>query len=63
MKSAEGEDLAGMSPEARTRAAIMELGPTFIKLGQIFSTRADLLGPELAAELSKLQSNTPADPP
>lgn len=62
MQSAEGEDLAEMSREARIRGAIMELGPTFIKLGQIFSTRADLLGPELAAELSKLQSNTPADP-
>ena len=63
MQSAEGESLADMSQEARIRAAIMELGPTFIKLGQIFSTRADLLGPELAAELSELQSNTPADPP
>jgi len=63
MQSGEGEDLVGMSREARIRAAILELGPTFIKLGQIFSTRSDLLGPELAAELSKLQSNTPADPP
>lgn len=63
MQSSQGEALSGMTREARIRAAIMELGPTFIKLGQIFSTRADLLGPELAAELSKLQSNTPADPP
>ena len=39
----------------RLRAALEELGPTFAKLGQILSTRADLLSPELVAELEKLQ--------
>ena len=36
-----------------------DLGPTFIKLGQILSTRADLLGPEYQAELAKLQDDAP----
>jgi ubiquinone biosynthesis protein len=49
--------------ETRVRLALTELGTTFIKLGQMLSTRGDLIGPELAAELSKLQSRTPADPP
>jgi ubiquinone biosynthesis protein len=37
--------------------AIEELGTTFVKLGQILSTRADLLPPEYTEELSKLQSS------
>ena len=51
---------AGM-PE-RIRGALAELGPTFIKFGQVLSTRQDLVGIEIAAELGKLQSGTPADP-
>ena len=45
------------------RMALTELGTTFIKLGQILSTRPDLVGPEMAAELTKLQADTPADDP
>jgi ubiquinone biosynthesis protein len=41
--------------EARVRMALEELGPTFIKLGQVVSTHPDLASPELIAELSKLQ--------
>ncbi len=41
----------------RIRAALEELGPTFAKLGQILSTRSDLISPELIAELEKLQDN------
>ena len=41
------------------RAALEELGPTFAKLGQILSTRPDLLPPEFIAELSKLQDDVP----
>lgn len=48
--------------EARIRLAFTELGTTFIKLGQVLSTRRDLIGKELAEELSKLQANVPADP-
>ena len=47
----------------RLRLALTEMGPTFIKLGQVLSTRADLVGPEIADELRKLQADTPADPP
>jgi predicted unusual protein kinase regulating ubiquinone biosynthesis (AarF/ABC1/UbiB family) len=41
------------------RGALEELGPTFAKLGQILSTRPDLLPPEFIAELSKLQDDVP----
>jgi ubiquinone biosynthesis protein len=44
------------------RSALEELGTTFIKLGQILSTRADLLPPDYLAELSKLQDSTPVVP-
>jgi len=40
---------------ARLRLALEELGPTFIKLGQLLSTRSYLLPPDYAAELAKLQ--------
>ncbi|XAH24269.1 AarF/UbiB family protein [Xylophilus sp. GW821-FHT01B05] len=40
----------------RVRQAIEQLGPTFVKLGQILATRADLLGPEWTQELEKLHS-------
>jgi ubiquinone biosynthesis protein len=58
----DGRPIAGVSFEARVRMALTELGPTFIKLGQILSTRPDLIGPALAHELSSLQANTPAEP-
>jgi len=44
------------------RQILIELGPTFIKLGQILSTRPDLLGPKYIEALETLQSNVPALP-
>ena len=45
----------------RLRLALEELGPTFVKLGQILSTRADLLPPDIVRELSLLQDHVRPD--
>ena len=46
-------------PGEKLAAALTELGPTFIKLGQFLSTRADLLGEEIAGDLAQLQDHLP----
>jgi len=46
-------------PGQKLARALVELGPSFIKLGQFLSTRADLLGEEMAADLSELQDRLP----
>jgi ubiquinone biosynthesis protein len=58
-----GHSATTNSREENIRLACTMLGTTFIKVGQMLSTRADLIGPDLAKELSKLQSNTPPDAP
>lgn len=50
------------SRETRIRLVLTELGTTFIKFGQVLSTRRDLIGPALGDELAQLQSHVPADP-
>lgn len=59
----DGQQISDLTAGQRLREAFTELGTTFIKLGQILSTRPDLAGPEITDELAKLQSSTPADPP
>ena len=46
----------------RLRAALTELGPTFVKFGQVLSTRPDIVGIKLAEELSALQDQVEALP-
>jgi ubiquinone biosynthesis protein len=47
--------IAAQSRGARLRLALQELGPIFVKFGQILSTRRDLVPPDVADELSQLQ--------
>lgn len=51
-----------MDTPERIRLAMEELGPTFVKLGQILSTRVDLFPPEWIAEFEKLQDQVPPVP-
>ncbi len=53
------EQLLVLSEAERLRLALEELGPTFIKFGQILSTRHDLIPEEYIKELSKLQDRVP----
>ena len=56
------EEFAHLPPPARVRLALEELGPTFVKLGQMLATRVDLFEPEWIAEFGKLQDSAPAAP-
>jgi ubiquinone biosynthesis protein len=47
---------------ARLRLALEALGPIFVKFGQVLSTRRDLLPPDIADELAKLQDRVPPFP-
>lgn len=55
-------DLARIEPPVQVRLALEELGPAFVKLGQILAGRADLFGPEWIAEFEKLHNHVPAVP-
>jgi ubiquinone biosynthesis protein len=63
VKSSDGQGLSALTRETRIRLALIELGTTFIKFGQMLSTRPDLVGSRLAGELSSLQACVPADSP
>ena len=57
-KSADRSEPLGL----RLRLALEELGPIFVKFGQAISTRRDLLPPDIADELAKLQDQVPPFP-
>ena len=55
-------DLARLSSAERMRLALEELGPTFIKLGQLLSTRPDVIPQSFVREFEKLQDDVPSFP-
>lgn len=59
MQALKRDDLIRFSKSERLRMALEELGPTFVKLGQLLSTRPDLISPDIIVELRKLQDRVP----
>jgi len=59
-----GESTAAVKLDAaqRMRMALEELGPTFVKLGQVMATRVDLFPPRFIAEFEKLHAHVPSVP-
>jgi ubiquinone biosynthesis protein len=55
-------EISQLDASVRVRRALEELGPTFVKLGQLMATRVDMLPPHWIAELEKLHSQVPAVP-
>jgi ubiquinone biosynthesis protein len=56
------EEFVALTPPVRVRRALEEMGPSFVKLGQVLATRVDLFAPEWIAEFEKLQNRVPALP-
>ena len=59
MNSEVSSEILELPPEVRARLAIQELGPTFVKLGQVLATRVDIFPPNWIAEFAKLQDQVP----
>ncbi|HUH26169.1 MAG TPA: AarF/UbiB family protein, partial [Flavobacterium sp.] len=59
--SKRGEEIFKLSVYTRLRMTLEELGPTYVKLGQMFSNREDILPAELIVELAELQDNVPPE--
>lgn len=62
MNSEVSSEILELPPEVRARLAIQELGPTFVKLGQVLATRPDIFPPNWIAEFAKLQDQVPPVP-
>ena len=58
----EATESVRLEPAQRVRVALEELGPTFIKLGQVMATRVDLFPPSWIAEFEKLHAEVPPVP-
>lgn len=58
----ENAEVRALEPAVRARRALEDLGPTFVKLGQVLATRVDVFPPNWIAEFEKLQSAVPAVP-
>jgi len=58
----DAEQYARMEPPQRVCQALQDLGPTFVKLGQVLSSRVDLFPPEWIDEFAKLQDQVPPVP-
>ncbi|MDR2875158.1 MAG: ubiquinone biosynthesis protein UbiB, partial [Methylobacillus sp.] len=56
------EEVQDLDPAVRARLAIEELGPTFVKLGQVLATRPDIFPPNWITEFTKLQDSVPPEP-
>ncbi len=54
--------ISGLSTPAQIRVMLQELGPTFVKFGQMISSRAEALPPDWQIEFARLQSNVPPFP-
>ncbi len=61
LKSKRGEEIFKLGVYKRVRLVLEELGPTYVKLGQMFSNREDILPVEMIAELAELQDNVPPE--
>ena len=61
-KVAEEHEIPDKSAPLRIRKVLEELGPAYIKLGQMLSTRPDLVGIEIAKELEKLRDDAATTP-
>ncbi|MCK5252177.1 MAG: AarF/ABC1/UbiB kinase family protein, partial [Thermoplasmata archaeon] len=58
----EDEKVGNLSQPVRFRLMLESLGPTFVKLGQMLSTRPDLIDEEIADELGHLRDRVPPEP-
>jgi ubiquinone biosynthesis protein len=63
LAKAADSDLAGLTKGERLRGALVDLGTTWVKFGQMLSLRPDMVGAAVARELEQLQATVPADPP
>lgn len=62
LNSEASQEIMQLPSEVRARMALQELGPTFVKMGQVLATRPDIFPPHWIVELSKLQDQVPPAP-